>query len=323
MTPNINIELVQKTIDKLVSSKDFMDNTTVSDNNLTEIANLIRVRDLAELSNSKESGFNINFVSAATKSSKFRLAFATTNPNKLKEFIEYTKTDKVFKTFKNCFKVKDSILERVDVPEGEFSFAYNAGLKSKFYSKEYKGSMILSEDSGIIVPCLGFYPGVISARHGKTLESLEMMEEFYSEKQMDILSTLPDDSFNNMVLLTKIYKHYESTNEYMPLTVNAILSTTASLSIDGKEIANHTGTINGVIFTSYMKSFASDKSDNNFHRIVSTLNGFGYNPIFKVRLNHDSAKFVSLEETENAFIHRRNAFNQVLLDLLYKTILPV
>ncbi|RMH00519.1 MAG: RdgB/HAM1 family non-canonical purine NTP pyrophosphatase [Aquificota bacterium] len=83
-----------------------------------------------------------------------RVLLATTNKGKAKEIIEFLEP----------FGVEVLLPEReLQVEETGTSFLENAYLKAKAYQKAY-GMPTLAEDSGLVVPALGGYPGVYSSR---------------------------------------------------------------------------------------------------------------------------------------------------------------
>lgn len=55
-----------------------------------------------------------------------------------------------------------------DVEETEWTYAGNAMLKAMEVSKYFPGELVVGEDSGLEVDCLGGAPGVLSARYADT-----------------------------------------------------------------------------------------------------------------------------------------------------------
>jgi len=327
---------IDNTIESLTKSERLAKSKAISNNILNEISYLVRIRDLAVLSNNLPlCNFNADFIQAFDLAfNAFHLSFATTNEFKLKEFIEYTQTDKIFNAFKEAFIVTNSTLQNIDVEESEVSFIYNAAKKAKEYSENYKTSVILSEDSGIIIPDIApFYPGVISARHGYQEENLSLLQDFLFKDEYDSIIN-NKNIVNNLVVLLLILRKYSDihnknnpdgriswSNLEIPDYIPAVLATTASVAVNGKEVSNHTGTVNGFINMTVMKEMLYNKtesSDYNIQKIIKQCTGFGYNPIFHITPDSDSQEHMPLEETQNMFVHRRNAFNQVLLDFIYK-----
>ncbi len=92
------------------------------------------------------------------------LILSTKNPGKLREFKSYFKdTDYIIKSMDEVFK------DHYDIEETGASFEENAILKALFYSK-ISDYPVIGEDSGLSVESLNGFPGVYSARIGKTDE---------------------------------------------------------------------------------------------------------------------------------------------------------
>lgn len=349
------IEGIDKAIKDLTSLTKSYQHLPVSNNIQVEIANLFKLRDLVNYNCSqfpsqtelaaiyRRISGNVTFEKAVNKGrrniSNFNLRFATTNKHKLKEFLEYVESDQTYQCMSAFFNVSDKVLEEIDVPESETSFTYNALLKSNKYSEKYLDSLIMSEDSGLIVPILGCnVPGVISARYGFQNEGLELAEKFrkyyitettMTTSQKEECNRLLDnrDIRNCVVVLCSIVEKAQTDLEN---NYPAILTTTAALSYHGKEIRNATGTLNGIISTRLIKSLFSNSI--GVKDFLLALRGFGYNPIFQISESYipyddngvlfSVASTVRLEDTKGYFNHRRNAFNAVLLSLISSVVLP-
>jgi XTP/dITP diphosphohydrolase len=92
------------------------------------------------------------------------LILSTKNKGKLKEFQTY------FKDTKYIIKSISDIFENdYDIEETGDSFEENAALKAIYYSKKCDYPVI-GEDSGLSIEALNGFPGVYSARIGKTDE---------------------------------------------------------------------------------------------------------------------------------------------------------
>jgi XTP/dITP diphosphohydrolase len=95
--------------------------------------------------------------SASGKPAPIRLALASSNPGKLREYLELAGPHIQVELLPN-FR---------DLPPFEESaptFAENAAGKALHYSR-YTNELVLADDSGLVVPALGGAPGVHSARY--------------------------------------------------------------------------------------------------------------------------------------------------------------
>ena len=75
-----------------------------------------------------------------------------------------------------------------DAPEDGTSFAANAIQKARYYAR-FVQAPVLSDDSGLVVPCLGGEPGILSARYA---------------------GVHGDDRANNAKLISKLQAHRRS-----------------------------------------------------------------------------------------------------------------
>jgi len=94
-----------------------------------------------------------------------KVLIATTNPGKIAEIREVMADIPVL-----WMSLTDVGLADVDVEETEDTFAGNALLKARAYSKA-SGLAALADDSGISVDALDGAPGVYSARYGPNAEA--------------------------------------------------------------------------------------------------------------------------------------------------------
>jgi XTP/dITP diphosphohydrolase len=91
------------------------------------------------------------------KSAPVRIALASSNPGKLREYLELTGPHIQLELLPNF----------CDLPPFEESaptFAENAAGKALHYSR-HTDALVLADDSGIVVPALGGAPGIHSARY--------------------------------------------------------------------------------------------------------------------------------------------------------------
>ncbi len=100
----------------------------------------------------------------------FKFCLATKNPSKVREVQE------ILKNF-DCTVILPEIEKLPD--ETGTSFYENALIKASFVSKFYPETVVVAEDSGLVVPAIGGLPGTISARFagpdaddGKNIEKL-------------------------------------------------------------------------------------------------------------------------------------------------------
>ena len=100
------------------------------------------------------------------------LLIASSNEGKVKEFKKLFKAHKVF-------SLTDPNIE--DAVEDGLSFFENALIKAKhgsFYSKKFT----IADDSGLVVPDLGFEPGIYSARYaGEEASDIENRSHLISK----------------------------------------------------------------------------------------------------------------------------------------------
>lgn len=343
------LEKAKSELDSCTQINSLFKHLPISNNILVEIANIIRIIDMCRLSSDSDMSEIKNWALDVAKTidgkSGFPIGFATTNKYKLKEFIEYTCQDRVFRCIKDLFQVQDSLLQSVDIPESEISFIYNAASKSIAYSKMYHDTLILSEDSGLSVPLLDLAPGVISARIYKNHE--QEINDFIAPFRLDLIGDESNqvdellksrDVLNSITIFLLMAKKENGIGK-LKLHYPAMLTTTSSLSLNGKELGNATGVLNGII--SFTKFFDLIDDKITILDFLKELEGFGYNPIFNIvehqedLSNFNWEKFQSdndvdkhlienvmqrLEDTEGYFCHRRNAFNKVLIDFIHLTI---
>jgi XTP/dITP diphosphohydrolase len=104
-----------------------------------------------------------------------RLFVATTNPGKLRDFAYAAEG------YLHASAADREAAERIDLeplpgleaipapPEDEPTFAGNAREKAVYYSRLAAGMLVLADDSGLEVTCLGDAPGVRSARYADDL----------------------------------------------------------------------------------------------------------------------------------------------------------
>ena len=188
-----------------------------------------------------------------------RLIVASTNKSKLKEI----------KQIYNDLPLEIVSLQEVgfdeEILETGSTYYENAKIKSEYISKRFPTDLVLADDSGMSINILDGEPGIYSARY--------LGEDVSFEGKM-------------YYILGRLYGLDESSR-------GANFTTALVLSVDGKAVADTTGTIYGRIST-------EPRGEN----------GFGYDPIFIPR---------GLEETfaeltpgiKNAISHRYVALNKM------------
>lgn len=87
-----------------------------------------------------------------------RLVFATGNEGKMREIREILKDLKM-----EILSMKDAGVA-LDIVENGATFGENAEIKARAVWKE-TGGIVLADDSGLVVDCLGGDPGILSARY--------------------------------------------------------------------------------------------------------------------------------------------------------------
>lgn len=174
----------------------------------------------------------------------------------------------------------------IDVDEIGKTIEENSYIKALAYSKANPDSLVLCDDSGLVVPALNGLPGAYSARfHSIELDNnLNVInvpkEDFTTDKR-------PHDKLNNERLLALI--------KSIPFSDrNAYFEVCFTLMLNGE-----------VLFSSSKKSygFISDEMKGD--------NGFGYDPLFigddtfgKTYAELDSAR-------KNMRSHRKTALNEI------------
>ncbi|MCC3161099.1 MAG: non-canonical purine NTP pyrophosphatase [Mollicutes bacterium PWAP] len=102
-----------------------------------------------------------------------KILLASTNEEKIKEYKNLFKDTNI-----QIVLLKDLGYESLDAPEDHETFEENALQKANFYFKKFN-IPILSDDSGIVVPILGSFPGVKSKRW--------MIKSSYLEKTKELI----------------------------------------------------------------------------------------------------------------------------------------
>ncbi len=90
-----------------------------------------------------------------------QILLATKNPGKVREFQKY------FSELNIKILKLDDVLGRIEEPEESGkTFEENAIIKVLYYSEKTE-LPVISEDSGLVIPSLGGFPGIYSSRIGK------------------------------------------------------------------------------------------------------------------------------------------------------------
>ena len=107
-----------------------------------------------------------------------RVLFATTNEGKLREIRQILEGTGI-----TVRSLKDAGID-VDVEENGTTFLENAIIKAKAY-RPYTDEVILADDSGLVIDCLGGEPGIYSARYmGR--------DTSYAEKNLNLIERVGD-----------------------------------------------------------------------------------------------------------------------------------
>jgi non-canonical purine NTP pyrophosphatase (RdgB/HAM1 family) len=203
--------------------------------------------------------------SSNSPTSSRELIIATTNAGKLNEIIEQLSVLEIPLLSLNDFQVLP------EATETGTTFEENARLKAKFYYDLLKRP-VLAEDSGLVIPALGGFPGVHSARIADddpsrircVLDKLEELEKDFSAPNS------PDLDFRSAYYVSSL------------------------VFLDGTSVQAVEGRCHGTIA-----------------RIPVGTAGFGYDPIFiPENFPKTFAELTSLEKTVRS--HRGEALRAIL-----------
>jgi inosine/xanthosine triphosphate pyrophosphatase family protein len=278
----------------------------------------------------------LNIRNVVNPAGRIKMTFASTNPGKNKEFVEYLEENKLYRLIERIFhftSLEDmGIFNLLDTPENEYSFIENACTKSiendAFIHSQREDNdsfrVVISEDSGLIVPSLNGDPGVVSARYSrldKNKATLKRIEDAMGSAALKLhVGTL-----NNIVLLDNLFHKYIKSGQKPPRYVPAFLSTTASASMFQSEISNHTGVFAGKIWLGLYTDYRYGKIGySNFlaHLLNHYQTPLGYNPIFIP--NGFEEPLDSLDPaTKVNNDHRGKAFDNVFVEILEKIVLSL
>jgi XTP/dITP diphosphohydrolase len=171
-----------------------------------------------------------------------RLEVASTNPGKIRDFVEAAQGHLIF----NHPIEIEALAGLDDIPppaEDGATFMANATAKALYYSRQRPGPLVLADDSGLEVDALDGEPGVRSAR-------------FADDHGYDLHSGATADERNNALLISMILK-----KPFSPRT--ARYRCLLALARDGVVLAIADGTVEGRIVT-----------------MPRGTRGFGYDPLF-------------------------------------------
>jgi XTP/dITP diphosphohydrolase len=174
------------------------------------------------------------------------LYIATTNPGKLRD-LAYAAEGHLLNGTKACIEPLPGAAAIPAPPEDELTFEDNARAKAIYYSRRARGVLVLADDSGLEVACLGNAPGVRSARYA---EDQAQAQNF----PLEPASTL--DERNNAALLRALDGIPEACRQARYRCVLA-------LARSGEVLTTAEGMVEGRILTA-----------------VRGAGGFGYDPLF-------------------------------------------
>ncbi len=196
---------------------------------------------------------------------------ATTNPGKLRDF-------SVAAAEGGYLIESPPQFSQIPAPEeNELTFAGNARLKARYYSRLIPG-LILADDSGLEVDALGGEPGVRSARYASDAGFAPGGDD----------AALSTDERNNLYLLTRMRALPQRSARYR--CALAVART-------GQLLLTAEGTVNGEILQS-----------------PRGTGGFGYDPLFWIPQLRFTMAEISLEQ-KHLLSHRGRAFRNLLPQL--------
>jgi XTP/dITP diphosphohydrolase len=196
-----------------------------------------------------------------------RVLIATSNPGKLRDFAGAAAPLGIEVAPLPNF---DSIPTAV---EDDLTFEANARKKAEYYSTFVPGEIVLADDSGLEVDCLGGAPGVHSAR--------------YAAGQPHLVGNNSDDQANNARLIRELKKNPAKERTGRFVCVIAVAR-------DGQTLNAFRGQAEGLLLDSLRGS-----------------GGFGYDPLFYFPSIQKT--FAELTPEEKAqYSHRGAAFRQFL-----------
>ncbi len=206
-----------------------------------------------------------------------RLYAATTNPGKLRDFAHAAEC-RPHENGATAIDIDIAPLPGLkDIPappEDEPTFAGNATTKALYYSQQAPGLMVLADDSGLEVTCLGNAPGVRSARYADDLK-------------FPAAAAATVDERNNAALLRELDGVPDNCRQARYHCVLALAS-------NGKVLATADGTVEGTILN-------TPRGEG----------GFGYDPLFLLpELNRTMAELDP--QARLSVSHRGRALRQLL-----------
>lgn len=209
-----------------------------------------------------------------------RLHIATTNPGKLRDFAHAAQAH-IFAVGGESPEADRILIQPFpglgDIPvppEDELTFEANARSKAIYYSRRAAGLLVLADDSGLEVQCLGRAPGVRSARYAD------------DEKFPSAPGSTPDER-NNAALLRALDSVPEPCRQ-------ARYRCALALARDGEMLAIGEGEVEGSILL-------APRGER----------GFGYDPLFFIaELNRTMAELDP--ETRLSVSHRGRALRGLL-----------
>ncbi len=198
---------------------------------------------------------------------------ATTNPGKLREFIDAARLESIEVAALPGLAAMPEPVE--DAP----TFAGNADLKAIAYSRLAPGLLVFADDSGLEVDALGGRPGALSARFADALNFAAS-------------SGLSKDERNNACVLSLLHELERASGGRVSRGARFVC--TLALARDGEVLLRAEGTVEG------------DLIDAPRGR-----NGFGYDPLFLLR--SQGLTLAELPSDEKwAISHRGRAFRDLL-----------
>ncbi len=198
---------------------------------------------------------------------------ATTNPGKLREFADAARLESIE------VAALPGLASMPEPMEDAPTFAGNADLKARAYSRLAPGLLVFADDSGLEVDALGARPGVLSARFADTLNFAAS-------------SGLSKDERNNACLLSLMHELERASGGRVNRGARFVC--TLALACDGQILLRAEGTVEGEIIDATRGG-----------------NGFGYDPLFLLRSRGLTlAELLSHEKW--AVSHRGGAFRDLL-----------
>lgn len=261
----------------------------------------------------------------------YTVYFGTSNPNKIDEFNSWLKIcdPALLNLFNTYFEFK--IMDVVpDVDECGTTFIENSTLKALEFQKYieetqelYIPPLVLSDDSGIVIPILGDNsPSVQSAYYSKLNNNRQIADQYIQDHGLTNLGQLITDVegkdrdylINKVCVLVNLHK---LPNAILPSPAHFVSAVT--LATYHKNIITNAGYLYGYVNTQEQDMLKDDIS------YLKGLNAdFGYNSIFNLYNYDKHSEYTLLSsvplDVRLEWNHRSIAISNTLLDFLIQEI---